>query len=69
MVLFVWLVIAAAVLGVGLLLWSMDRRSRRKGHVLRTSSKISASLFDAFANARVINHTRGRLVAPPSARK
>jgi hypothetical protein len=69
MVLYVWLIIAAIVVGVGVLLWSMDRRSRRKGHVLRTSSKISTSLFDRNANARVINHTRGRLVAPPPPRK
>jgi hypothetical protein len=68
-VIFVWLVIAAVVLGAGVLLWSMDRRSRRNGHVLRGSSKISASLFDTNANARVINHTRGRLAAPPTPRK
>ena len=69
MVVLVWVLIAAVVLGVGVLLWSMDRRSRRNGHVLRGSSKISASLFDTNANARVINHTRGRLVAPPTPRK
>jgi hypothetical protein len=69
MVVYVWLVIAAVVLGAGVLLASMDRRSRRKGHVLRGSSKISASLFDTNANARVINHTRGRLVARPTPRK
>jgi hypothetical protein len=69
MVAFVWLVIAAVVLGAGVLLAAMDRRSRSNGHVLRGSSKISASLFDTSANARVINHTRGRLVAPPTPRK
>ena len=69
MVVFVWIVIAAVVLGVGALLASMDRRSRRNRHVLRGSSKISASLFDTSANARVINHTRGRLVVPPTPRK
>jgi hypothetical protein len=68
-VVFIWLVIAVVVLGVGVLLAAMDRRSRRNGHVLRGSSKISASLFDTNANARVINHTRGRLVAPPTPRK
>jgi hypothetical protein len=69
MVVWVWLIIAAVVLGLGVLLWSMDRRSRRKGHVLRTSATMSASLLDTNANARVINHTRGRLVAPPTPRK
>ncbi len=69
MVVFVWLVIAAIVLGVGVSLAAMDRRSRRNGHVLRGSSNISASLFDTNANARVINHTRGRLAAPPTPRK
>jgi hypothetical protein len=69
MVLAVWLAIAAVMLGGGVLLASMDRRSRRHGHVLRGSSKISASLFDTNANARVINHTRGRLVAPPTPRR
>jgi hypothetical protein len=69
MVGFVWLLIAAVLLGVGVLLWSMDRRSRQKGHLLRTSADMSASLLDTNANARVINHTRGRLDAPPTPRK
>ncbi|HZV24867.1 MAG TPA: hypothetical protein VFG00_01130 [Acidothermaceae bacterium] len=69
MVAFGWLVVAAVTLGVGVLPASMDRRSRRNGHVLRGSSKISAALVDTTANARVINHTRGRLVAPPARRK
>jgi hypothetical protein len=68
-VVLVWLAIVAVVLGVGALLAAMDRRSRRNGHVLRGSSNISATLFDTNANARVINHTRGRLVAPPTPRK
>jgi hypothetical protein len=69
MVVFGWLIIAAVVLGVGLLLASVDRRSRRKGHMLRGSSKMSTSLREKSSDARVIYHTRGRLLAQPTSRK
>jgi hypothetical protein len=52
MVLFVWLIIAAVVLGVGVLLWSMDRRARRKGHVIRGASSMAAIEFRRRTNIR-----------------
>jgi Flp pilus assembly protein TadB len=52
MVLFVWLVIAAVALAVGVLLWSMDRRARRKGHVIRGASEIAAVEFSRRTNMR-----------------
>jgi len=64
MVAFVWLGIAAVVLGVGVLLWSMDRRSHRKGHILRGSSRISTSVRDQNADARVIDGTYGMVIPP-----
>ena len=68
MVVWVWVIIAAVVLGVGLLLRSMDRRSRRKGHVLRGSSKISTSVRDQNIDARVIDGTYGMVIPPKSPR-
>ena len=64
MVVWVWLIIGAVVVGVGLLLASMDRRSRRKGHVLRGSSRISTSVRDQNADARVIDGTYGMVIPP-----
>lgn len=52
MVAFVWLIIAAVVLGLGLLLWSMDRRSRRKGHTIRRASNMSAAASAGRTNIR-----------------
>ncbi|HWF42934.1 MAG TPA: hypothetical protein VN683_12680 [Acidothermaceae bacterium] len=52
MVIFVWLVIAAVVLGVGALLWSMDRRARRKGHRIRGASGIASAEFSRRTNMR-----------------
>lgn len=68
MVAFVWLGIAAVVLGVGVLLASTDRRSRRKGHVLRGSSRISTSVRDQNADARVIDGTYGMVIPPKTPR-
>jgi hypothetical protein len=52
MVLWVWVIIAAVVLGVGVLLWSMDRRARRKGHVIRGASEIASIEFSRRTNIR-----------------
>jgi hypothetical protein len=52
MVLLVWLIIAAVVLGVGGLLWSMDRRGRRKGHRIRGASDIASMEFSRRTNMR-----------------
>jgi hypothetical protein len=48
----VWLVIAGVALAVGVLLWSMDRRARRKGHVIRGASEIAAVEFSRRTNMR-----------------
>jgi hypothetical protein len=42
MVLWVWVIIAAVLLGIGTLLGLADRRARRKGHVIRRASTMSA---------------------------
>ncbi|HEY3926411.1 MAG TPA: hypothetical protein VGL75_17755 [Acidothermaceae bacterium] len=68
MVVWVWVIIVAGVLGVGLLLRSMDRRSRRKGHVVRGSSKISTSVRDRNADARVIDGTYSMVIPPKTPR-
>jgi hypothetical protein len=52
MVAVVWGIIAAVVLAVGLLLWSMDRRARRKGHRIRGASGIAAAEFRRRTNVR-----------------
>ena len=52
MVAVVWLIIGAVVLGVGFLLWSMDRRARRKGHRIRGASDIAAREFSRRTNVR-----------------
>ena len=54
MVLFVWLIIAAVVLGVGTLLGLMDLRARREGHVIRRASTMADIAF-----ARRMNLRRG----------
>jgi hypothetical protein len=52
MVAVVWGIIAAVVFGVGVLLWSMDRRARRKGHHIRGASDIAAAEFSRRTNVR-----------------
>jgi len=68
MVLFVWLVIAAVVLGVGTLLGLMDRRARREGHVIRRASSMADV---AFARRMNIRRRRPRIspTAPPTRSK
>jgi hypothetical protein len=63
MVLFVWLIIAAVVLGVGTLLGLMDRRGRRQGHVIRRASSMSAIAFYRRSNLRR-PRPGGRAAAP-----
>ena len=52
MVVWVWLIIGAVVLGVGTLLGLMDRRGRRKGHRIRGASDIAATEFSRRTNVR-----------------
>jgi hypothetical protein len=52
MVLWVWLIIAAVLLGVGTLLGLSDRRARRKGHRIRGASDIAAAEFSRRTNVR-----------------
>jgi hypothetical protein len=52
MVVWVWLIIAAIVLGVGTLLGLMDRRARRQGHIIRGASNMSAVASSRRANVR-----------------
>ena len=52
MVLWVWLIIAAVVLGVGTLLGFMDRRARREGHVIRRASSMADIAFARRMNLR-----------------
>lgn len=58
MLLWVWLIIAAVVLGLGTLLGLMDRRGRRQGHVIRRPSEVSAM---ESASRRNIRRTRPRV--------
>jgi hypothetical protein len=62
MVVWVWLIIAAVVLGVGALLGLMDRRGRRQGHVIRR-----ASMMSAIASSRRTNVRRRRPGVRPTA--
>jgi hypothetical protein len=52
MVVWVWLIIAAVVVGIGTLLGLADRRARRKGHRIRGASEISATQFSRRTNLR-----------------
>ena len=66
MVLFVWLIIAAGVLGVGTLLGLMDRRARREGHVIRRASTMADI---AFARRMNLRRVRSRVGATSSRSK
>src|SRR5665213_1176803 len=63
MVLFVWLIIAAVVLGVGTLLGFVDRRARRQGHGIRRASTMAAIAFSRRSNLRR-PRPGGRATAP-----
>jgi hypothetical protein len=52
MVVWVWIITAAVVLGVGTLLGLADRRARRKGHVIRGAADIAAAEFSRRTNVR-----------------
>ncbi len=65
MVLWVWLIIAAVVLGVGTLLGLMDRRARREGHVIRRASSMADIAFARRMNLRR-RRSRAGATAPRS---
>jgi hypothetical protein len=64
MVVWVWLTIAAVVLAVGTLLGLMDRRARRKGHVIRGASEIASIDFSRRMNIRRRRRPGVRPTAP-----
>jgi hypothetical protein len=52
MVVWVWVIIAAVLLGIGTLLGLSDRHARRKGHVIRGASEMAAIEFSRRTNMR-----------------
>jgi len=64
----VWIIIAVVVVGIGTLLGLADRRARRKGHLIRRASTMSAIASSRRTNVR---RRRPRVgpTAPPTGNK